>query len=286
MSGFFLCALAASLFGISPVFSRRMSLSGMDGASIVCLIHAFTALINAILWFFTPKVKEIQLTRKQVLQLLCVGALGMGSTTFLLAVSYNYIPTGTATVLHFLYPCVVTIVTAIHTHRRVRRNGILSMVLSVLGMVFLAGGFSQGVWIGVLLALASACTYTLYLSANQWASYAALPGPIKMTLLATGSSILFFCKSMLSGRVILPPEPIAWASLWAMACCACVAHSCLTAGVRRIGAEQAAFTTLIEPLVSLLAGAVIYQEALTAYSLAGAGLVLLAVFLHARDNYP
>ena len=85
MSGFFLCALAASLFGISPIFSRRMSLSGMDGASIVCLIHAFTALINAILWFFTPKVKGMQLTRKQVLQLLCVGALGNGE---------YYIPSG------------------------------------------------------------------------------------------------------------------------------------------------------------------------------------------------
>ena len=282
--GLFLCALAACLFGISPVFSRQMSLSGMDAASIVCLVHAAAALANAVFWAASPAVRGIRPSGKQALQLLLVGALRMGSTTFLLAASYDYIPTGTAAVLHFLYPSGVALTDAALSRRRPEGRTVLAMSLSVLGMALLAGARGQGAWAGIVLAAASAATYTLYLCANQRWDYAPLPGSVKMTFLAAGSSCLFLGKALCSGGLVPPSGPAAWGSFWAMACCACAAHRCLTAGVWQIGAEQAAFTTLIEPLVSLLAGILVYQETLPAYSLAGAGLVLSALLLHSHGG--
>lgn len=282
--GFSMCALAACLFGISPVFSRRMSLSGMDAANIVCLVHTAVALANILFWAASSGARKIRLNGRQAAQLLFVGALGMGSTTFLLAASYDYIPTGTATVLHFLYPSVVALADAVLSRRKLEPRVVLAMLLSVLGMALLAGSRARGAWPGILLAAASAGTYTLYLCANQRADYASLPGPIKMTFLAAGSSLLFLGKAALSGGLAPPPDLPAWGSFWAMACCACAAHRCLTAGVWRIGAEQAAFTTLIEPLVSLLAGVLAYQETLSVYSLVGAGLVLFALLLHTKKK--
>lgn len=284
--GSYLCAIAACLFGVSPVFSRRMSLAGMDAASIVCLVHAAVMLVNAFLWSITPNVRMIRPSGRQVKELLLVGALGMGSTTFLLAASYEYIPTGTATVLHFLYPSVVTLIDALLSRKRLGIRTLVAMLLSLVGMALLTGGGVHGSWPGILLAMASSGTYTLYLCASQRADYAPLPGPIKMACLAAGSSLLFLGKTVFSGGLTPPSNPLAWSGFFAMVCCACAAHRSLTAGVQRIGAERAAFITLIEPLVSLLAGILVYHESLSISGLIGTGLVLLALLLHSYAGTP
>ena len=42
----------------------------------------------------------------------------MGFTVLLLSLSYQYIAVGTATVINFLYPPIVTVACAIFMHRR------------------------------------------------------------------------------------------------------------------------------------------------------------------------
>ena len=281
--GFALCALAACLLGISPVFSRRMTLSGMDASSVVCLTHALTAAACAAAWRVDRRIARMIPDTEQIAGMLTAGALGMGSTTFLLAVAYQYIPTGTATVIHFLYPSAVSACAAVRRHRMEWRN-VPAMTVSVLGMAVLTGAAPEGDWRGVAAALTSTLTYTLYLTANQWASYSKLPGRVKMTFLAGGSAVFFCWISLCAGGVTPPRNTQAWSGLAGMFACACIAHTCLTKGIEYLGAEQAAFTTLLEPVASVAAGMIAYGERTTPRGWAGVLLVLSAIALRATAD--
>ena len=283
--GFALCALAACLLGISPVFSRRMTLSGMNASSVVCLTHALTAAVCAAAWRADRRLGRALPDAEQIAGMLATGAFGMGSTTFLLAVAYQYIPTGTATVIHFLYPSVVSVCTAVR-RRRMEGRSLPAIVVSILGMAVLTGAAPVGDWRGAVAALASTLTYTLYLTANQWAGYSKLPGRVKMTFLAGGSAVFFCWFSLCAGGVTLPRNAQAWSGLAGMSACACIAHSCLAKGIEYLGAEQAAFTTLLEPVASMAAGMVVYGESTTLRGWAGVLLVLSAIALRPAAGRP
>lgn len=150
-----LCILAAVSFGITPTFLDLTIRSGFSQETCVLYYNLFLVMMCGI--WCAVRHCSLKIPFRQVMPLLLMGATGMGATVVLLAHSYTYIPVGTATVLQFLYPSIVTVACAVLLHRPLRANSYLSIVLSIVGLLFISVFGSKEITIrpiGLLLALA------------------------------------------------------------------------------------------------------------------------------------
>ena len=79
-----------------------------------------------------------------------------------------------------------------------------------------------------------------------------------------------------------PATPGVWAAYGV--CCTALAagFGLLTAGIGSVGAVDAAFATLLEPLTAVLSSVIFAGETVTPVAAAGIAMVLASVYLNAR----
>ena len=164
-----LCIIAAIGFGVAPTFIQLAIQSGVSQTSCVLFNNILLMLVCLVMCLAGHH--SLCIPAKKVLPLLLMGACGMGFTVLLLSLSYQYIAVGTATVINFLYPPIVTVACAIFMHRRLGRSAYLAILLSILGLLFISvigTGVSSFQPAGFILALASAFTYSFYIFYSPW----------------------------------------------------------------------------------------------------------------------
>ena len=110
-----LCIIAAIGFGVAPTFIQLAIQSGVSQTSCVLFNNILLMLVCLVMCLAGHH--SLCIPAKKVLPLLLMGACGMGFTVLLLSLSYQYIAVGTATVINFLYPPIVTVACAIFMHR-------------------------------------------------------------------------------------------------------------------------------------------------------------------------
>lgn len=102
-----LYAIASSAtFGLIPLFSIPLLSSGIGSPTILCYRFIVAAIIMAVVLLFTKR--NLRLHAKQLGITLLLSVL-YSLTAILLIESYEYIPSGVATTIHFLYPLAVTL---------------------------------------------------------------------------------------------------------------------------------------------------------------------------------
>ena len=102
-----LCIIAAIGFGVAPTFIQLAIQSGVSQTSCVLFNNILLMLVCLVMCLAGHH--SLCIPAKKVLPLLLMGACGMGFTVLLLSLSYQYIAVGTATVINFLYPPIVTV---------------------------------------------------------------------------------------------------------------------------------------------------------------------------------
>ena len=100
-----------------------------------------------------------------------------------------------------------------------------------------------------------------------------------------GAAILFGILTLVNGELTLPGTSPVWGVLFGLiGIGSMLAFFLVTVGIRIIGASNASFLNMLEPLTSLAVGAVLYQEIPSVISVAGCGLVIVSVCLVALDG--
>ena len=164
--------LASLAYGVMPVVSKLLLLSGMNSESVVFYRFFLTCLFSALILAAFRGFRAVTLPQAVLLALF--GILGFGFTMQFLTISYQYIPIGLATVLHFAYPLFVTLIMlAVYGEKPApaRLWGCAAALAGICLMVDLKGGFSPG---GVIYALLSAVTYSAFVVSNKKACYGSL----------------------------------------------------------------------------------------------------------------
>ena len=148
-------------YGLNPLFGMPLMNNGAAIESILFFRYAFAVVIlGAFLWLTKQRFK---ITAKQAGVLLVLGLLYTSSSIFLFE-AYNYIASGLATTLIFLYPVLVAIIMVF--------LGVVPSWPVWLAIAATFGGvlvMTQGSGgeainpIGVLLSLGSALGYALFI---------------------------------------------------------------------------------------------------------------------------
>lgn len=272
---------ASILLGIIPTANKYLLLSGMSSSQIVFYTYFMVAVSAGCL----AKIRgeKFQIKKSQFVKLFLLGAAGMGGTGYLLNQSYTYIPVGLATMLHFLYPTVVSVVMIGIYKERITFSKISAILASIIGMCFIAdlsGGMKM---VGIIFALCSSGTYAYYIIANDKGEINELSILIKLFYSAIGATAI--CLIFSGANLKLPSNLNVYFVLFGICGCGFLtAFYLLAAGIGRVGALMASFFNMLEPIVSLCVSSVIYQEQLSIKVGVGCILVLLSVLFIAVDG--
>mgnify|MGYP000966057941 CR=1 FL=1 len=160
--GILLTVISSIAFGTMPLFAKFAAKGGLNYFTILC----FRFFVAAVLLFVYIKIKgyDLKVNKSQFGILLFLGAIGSFGTAVFLFNSYNYISTGLSTILHFIYPVAVTVLSIIVYKEKINKDKAIALILSIVGIYFLVGRSEMNVNIkGVILALISGLFYSLYI---------------------------------------------------------------------------------------------------------------------------
>ncbi|MGB8652141.1 MAG: DMT family transporter [Mycobacteriales bacterium] len=280
--GALLALLSATSFGVMPVLTKVVY---DDGAGVAGVLSVRFTVASAVLLLLARTRGEALPRGRQLLVLFLLGAVGYATQSACYFAALTRISAGLTALLLYLYPALVVLLTAVLTRHRPSVRAGSCVAVATLGTVLTIGPVGGGQWAGVLLGIAAAVAYTVYIVVSSRQVLGV--GPFATSAVVMAGAALVYDVGALSTRAALPSHPGPWLALLGVALVGTVvAVSAFFAAMDLLGPADTAVISTFEPVVSVAAAAVVLGEALTAVQLLGGALVLGAVAVLAKTPSP
>ncbi len=266
-------------YGLNPLFAVPLMNNGASIESILFFRYTFAVVLLASFLILTRQ--SFRITARQAGVLLALGLLYTSSSIFLFE-AYNYIASGLATTLIFLYPVLVAIIMVFL--RVVPSWPVWLSIAATFGGVIImthgSGGDSLNP-IGIVLSLGSALVYALFIVIiNRSKAIAQISNTLLTFYSLTVGAIVFL------GKISFSEAPISagittggdWLNIAGLALLpTIVSTATLAIATRNIGATKASVLGVFEPITAILIGTLMFGEPLTTNILLGIGIAIVAV---------
>lgn len=266
-------------YGLNPLFAIPLMNKGASIASILFFRYSFAVIILGA--FLLLGRQSFKVSWKQAGILLVLGLLYTASSLFLFE-AYNYIASGLATTLIFLYPVLVAIIMVFL--RVVPSLPVwIAIAATFVGVIIMTQGNGDKTIspIGVALSLASAFVYALFIVIiNRSKTIAEISNSLLTFYALTVGSIIFFGKAIVGGTAITNniTECTDWLNLIGLALLpTIISTATLAIATRNIGATKASVLGVFEPITAILVGTLMLGEPLTTNVILGIGIAIAAV---------
>ncbi|HEY3474571.1 MAG TPA: DMT family transporter, partial [Anaerolineales bacterium] len=214
---------------------------------------------------------------KVLLQLIGMGALGYVGQSFSYLSAIKYASAGLVALLLYLYPTFVFVLSLIVLREKVSWVRVIALLVALIGTALTVDP-SGGQLTGILLAIAAALIYSIYIIVGT---------NVMKHVTTVQSSVVIFASAgavygvlMIINGVHLPASSAGWLGIAGIVLIATVIPvTTFLAGLEQIGPMNAAMLSTLEPVVTVLLAAWIFDERLKAIVMLGGGLILVAVIL-------
>jgi len=277
--GIILIIISAAAFGTLGILGRFAYAAGWDTLSIMAFRFSLAALLLLAVLAIR---REAPPRGGNLVRLIRMGAVGYVGQAFAYLTALKYASPGLVALLLYLYPVFVVILSVTWNHEPINGIKIIALGLAVIG-VALTMGPEGGQLPGILLAMAAAAIYSVYIvvGIKVMQQVSAIQSSAVIFLSAGVTSSLL----MLANGAHLPATGKGWIVIAAIVLIATVVPVVtFLAGLRRIGATNAAMLSTLEPVVTVLLAAQLLGEILKPVSLIGGGLILAAVLVLMRSE--
>lgn len=283
IKGYIFIILSAVLFGCNPLLVTILNREGLNSISLVVLRNLLSLPFLAV--FAIRQNKSLRVPVQAIPSIIRIGLVGSCITPALLSSSYAYIASGTATVFHFIYPAVVVLTGVLFFRERIAVSNLVSVGICVLGICLFYTPGEPLDWRGSTLALLSGITYAIYILQLSHFRFPNISGFLLNLSVSSVGGIVMLMFCILSGKLTLPDSLAGW-----IVCClyAFVINVCAVVmfqqGTFYIGGQKASILSTLEPITSLLVGAVAFHESIGFRTAIGSVLVILASILIALTD--
>lgn len=271
--------ISAIVFGGMPLMAKVYYREG--GNAVNLSLYRFL-LILPFLYILIKKEKDLSLkiTKEEFKKILLMSGIGFSPTALLLYMSYNYIPSGMATTIHFMYPVFVILGCVLFYKEKISPIKIMAVILCTLGILMFYDGEGQINILGIALAFASAVVYsfyTVYLDKSGMKEMNVFKLTFYIYLI---SAAILFIFSIITKSLTLNITPLGWIMALILSVLVGIGGACLfQLGVRIIGAQNTAILSTFEPITSIIIGVLFLDESFGIKTLFGIIFILVAVIL-------
>ena len=266
-------------YGLNPLFAVPLMNSGAGIGSILFFRYGIAVVILGL--FILLGKHSFKVSCRQAGVLAVLGLL-YSASSLLLFEAYNYIASGLATTLVFLYPVFVAIIMVFL--RVVPSWPVwLSIALTFIGVLIMTNsGSSQAVNpIGILLSVGSSFSYALFIVIiNRSKAIGGISNSLLTFYALLVGAVVFFVKIMCSDTAMTEGiyGATAWLNLAGLALFpTIVSTATLAVATRNIGATKASVLGVFEPITAILVGTLAFGEALTPNIVVGIAIATAAV---------
>ena len=276
-AGYVAVIISGIIFGCMPLFAKIIFNNGGNPINLV-FWRFFISIFPLYIIVKRNKNISLEISKMEFRQIVLLGVLGYAGTGVSLFMSYNYISTGMATTLHFVYPIFVILGYSFFYKQRINLPKLISVLLCSIGIFLLYDGSASVSLLGIFLAFLSGITYAFYVLYIDKSGLKTM-NPIKLTmyLSCVGAFVMFFF-SIATGSFTIHITPTGWVLTAILSIIVALgAVSLLSVGIKLIGPQSASILSTLEPIISVIIGAVVFGETLGIRGIIASGLILLAV---------
>jgi drug/metabolite transporter (DMT)-like permease len=279
-AGVLLALTSATGFGVMPVLTKVVYDDGAGPFGVLSV--RFTA--AAILLYALARFRGEAMPRgRQLRDLALLGGVGYVVESLCYFSALTRISAGLTALLLYLYPALVVVLSALVLRHRPGRVAIACVVIATVGTALTIGPVAGGQSVGVLLGLAAAASYAVYIVLSSTAAQGV--GALATSAVVMGACGLVYDALALSTHAALPSSAGAWLALAGVTLLGTVvAVAAFFAALALLGPADTAVLSTMEPVVSVGVAALALGESLSVVQLTGGALVVGAVTVLARTS--
>ena len=291
--GYAMVMTAATLWAVNGAVSKVILTSGLSSLRLA-EVRSAGAFVLLALTLAVVRPRSLSLSRRELPLLVVFGAGGLALVQLFYFLAIHRLAIGIALLIEYLAPVLVALWARFVMHQPVRRRIWLALALAVAGLALVVeiwSGLSLDA-AGVAAALAGAATYAVYLLLAEHG----VAGRDPVSLVCFGFLFAALAWSIvqpwwsfphgivgsdisLHGRLAGWHVPVWSLMAWMIVLGTIVPFGLLVGSLRHIPATRAAIVAMLEPVVATVVAYAWLEESLTTVQIAGAVVVLAAIFL-------
>ena len=275
--------ISAFSYGVLPIFASIAYRGGVNGITLTFL-RSFLSLPILLLVIKHENV-SLRITIKQTKGIIKLSVFGCSLSILLLYLSYNYISTGLATTLHFVYPLIILVSSVFLYKERLTRTSLCSVIMATIGIFMFSDVGTGASRVGVILAILSGVFYSFYIIYIDYSGLDRINFFVLTfyTMLITSITVLIF--GIIVKEISFSFMPSSWLfSVVISAITTLAAMPLLQIGTRYEGVNTAGIISTIEPITTIILGVVFLGERLGISQVFGGSLILFGVLLSQKKE--
>lgn len=280
LRGSLFIATSATAFGAMAIFARFAAAGGADVGAVLFLRFLIAGTVLAI-WVVASRRRW---PSGKNLALLCgMGGVGYVGQSYCYFLALDHASAGMVALLLYLHPFIVMLISAALFGYRLTAVRMISVVLAICGASLTIGGDLHSQPLGLMLGVAAALIYSVYILVGS--RVVDHEDPLSAATVVMLSAALTLGGLALFSTPAFPQTRASWIAVTLIALLSTVlAVVCFFAGMRRLGAADAATLSTLEPVVTFVLAAVVLGEAVTGRQMTGGAIVIAALVWLARDG--
>jgi drug/metabolite transporter (DMT)-like permease len=224
------------------------------------------------------------ITARDALALAALGFVGYYLSSFLDMIGLQYVAAGVGRLILFMYPTIVVVISAVVLRKPITRRELIALAITYAGVALvLSGQFdktSENFWLGALLVMLSAVTFSVYLVGSG--EVVLRLGSIRFTAYATAAASVYSIVQFMALRplsaLVLPTR------VYLLALCMALFSTVMPVfmmaeALRRIGASRVAMISALGPVATVVSGYLGLDEKMSLVQSAGGLLVVVGVLI-------
>jgi drug/metabolite transporter (DMT)-like permease len=269
---------SACCFGSIPIL---ITLATSSGARLVDVLAWRYVLAALLLVAVAGGMAPVLAPGRRAWRVVGLAGGGQAAIAFVSLSALRFIPAATLTFLFYTYPAWVAVIAAMRGAERLTGPRMLALGLSLAGIAMMVGTPGAGGLhpVGVLLALASALLYAVYIPLIDRLGRGLAPA-VTSAYASAGAGAILVVVAVAQGGLALRFAPVGWAAVLVLAVVSTVlAFIAFLRGLAEIGPVRTAIVSTIEPFWAALLGSVVLGQQIGPRTLAGGTLIAAAVIV-------
>lgn len=268
---------ASLMFGLGYTFGDVVMAEGMSETCNGLWTAVFAIMFNSIIGIARKKSPFKKISPKQTMLCIISGVCAVWLSNLMFLIAYKYMEVAEVTMLHFLYPSLIAVFMTIAFKEKFTKEKLAAIVSSIVGMLIITGGFKLGHPVGLAAAMTTGILYAVYPVMLETTSLKEVESSTVVMYMNIVSGISALTISLATDKFMLPVNGTVLFCEVAVSLTSVIGFLLTAYGVKVIGATNASFGSMLEPIASCIFAAVALGQSLGKNVLIGAVFIIFSI---------
>ena len=277
LSGILAVIAASLMFGLGYTFGDVVIAEGMSETCNGLWTSIFAVIGNSVIGIVRKKSPFKKISPRQTGLCIISGICAVWLSNLMFLIAYKYMEVAEVTMLHFLYPSLIAVFMTLAFKEKFTKEKLGAIVCSITGMLIITGGFELGHPVGLAAAMTTGILYAVYPVMLETTSLKEVESGTVVMYMNIVGGISALVISLATGTFMLPVNATVLLCQIAVSLTSVTGFLLTAYGVKVIGATNASFGSMLEPIASCIFAAAVLGQKLGKNVLFGAVFIILSI---------